>query len=240
MRLPALLFAKTAKARIAQTVRPGQPSHLVEYVNCADVLHLGSEHPVAHEKIREIVASSERIVWVGGGEPLEHPGIAHLVRALASSGHYVFLETNGVLLRCRIHEFQPLPRVFLTVRLDPRRKSEFDLAIEGLRAAHLSGFFTVVHSIVGESSDVSGFDELRALLLGLDLDGWMITARSADQSALALAAEARKQIPSAGWRWFSTRVECTLLGQAKGSELQGVSVMDKPRNDACEESVKVA
>ena len=239
MRLPALLTAITAKALIAQTVRRREASCLLEYVNCADVLHAGSEHPVSHEKIREMVTSPAPLVWIGGSEPLEHPGIAHLVRALAPSGHYIFLDTNGVRLRRRIHEFQPLPRVFLTVRLAPQQKSEFDLAVEGLRAARLSGFFTVAHSLVEERSDLAGFDKLQALLLELGVDGWMITSRSAKESALAQAAEARKQVPSSGWRWFSARVEGSLLAQ-EYRELQDVSVMGKRQTDSCEEGVKVA
>ena len=238
MRLRALLFAKIAKARIAKIVRPGRLGHFIEYVNCADLLHPGSQHPVAHEKIREIIASPAPIVWIGGGEPLEHAGIAHLVRALASSGKCLFLETNGVLLRRRIHEFQPLPRFFLTVRLDARQKSAFELAIEGLRAAHLSGFFTVAHSVVGESSEVAEFDRWGTLFSELDLDGWIMTSRSNDPSVVTQAAEGRKQIPSASWRWFSSEAERALLAQ--DTDGQGVSVMNKPQDGSCEESVNAA
>jgi hypothetical protein len=240
MRFPALLAAKIAKARIVQTFRPAETSRLIEYVNSADVLHSGSGHPVSHEKIREIVASPAPVVWIGGSEPLEHPGIAHLMRALAPSGHYLFLETDGVRLRRRIHEFQPLPHVFLAVRLDARRKSEFDLAIEGLRAARLSGFFTAVHSVAGEGSDTAELERLRALLLELDVDAWLIAAESADAVALQKAAEARAFLPSAGWRYFSSWLERELLAQSQGRESRDIPGGEKPQADSCEESVKVA
>ncbi|HYL86876.1 MAG TPA: radical SAM protein [Candidatus Angelobacter sp.] len=240
MRFPALLTAKIAKARIAQTFRSANQGRLLEYMNAADVLHPGSAHPVSHEKIRDILASRAPILWIGGREPLEHPGIAHLVRALAPTGKYLFLETNGVLLRRRIHEFQPLPRVFLTVCLDARRKTEFDLAVEGLRAARLSGFFTAAHSLVGESDDLVELERLRELLLEWDTDAWLITAESANTAALRKAEQARALVPSAGWRRFSAQVERELLSQAKDSESPEIPLAQKPHPESCAEGVKVA
>ena len=156
IRFPAVLTAKLARARIARAFQSSEPGRLLEFADAAEVLHAGSEHPVSHDKIRSLLASPAPIVWIGGSEPLTHSGIAHLVRALARSGVYLFLETDGLLLRRRIPEFQPLPRVFLTVRPDAKRKSDCDLAMEGLRASRLSGFFTCVHSQVGESSPPGG------------------------------------------------------------------------------------
>jgi len=239
MRFPALLFAKLARARTARGFRSELSERLLTFVDAAEVLHRGSDHPVSHEKIRDILASPAPIIWIGGSEPLDHPGIAHLVRALSPSGHFIFLETNGVFLRRRIHEFQPLPRVFLVVRLDASKKTEFDLGVEGLRAAWLSGFFTAVHSLVNESSDLVELERLRALLLEKDVDGWLITSGSANPAAVARAAERRRLIPSVAWRAFSKRVERE-LAQEKGRELQNLPLTEKPQADACEESVNVA
>jgi hypothetical protein len=240
MRFPALLLAKLTKARIAQVFRHAAASRLLTFVDPAEVLHRGSEHPVSHEKIREIAASAAPVIWIGGSEPLDHPGIAHLVRALGPSGHFIFLETNGVLLRRRIHEFQPLPGVFLVVRLDSRRKDEFDLAVEGLRAARLSGFFTAVHSVVDKGSDLIELERLRTFLIEKDVDGWLITGASADRGVAALAGKSRALIPSWGWRRFSTRVEHERLAQEKGMELQKHSIDAKRRSEDCEESVNAA
>jgi hypothetical protein len=243
MRFPALLFAKLEKARVARIFRlaPARQGGMLAFVDPAEVLHLGSAHPVSHEKIRDIIATAAPAIWIGGSEPLDHPGIAHLVRALAPSGHAIFLETNGVLLRRRVHEFQPLPRVFVVVRLDARRKSEFDFAVEGLRAAGLSGFYTAIHSVVDEGSDVGELERLRDFLLEKDVDGWLITGASAANPAVAArTAEARALIPSAAWRRFSVLVERELLAEKKATESQKLAVGGKPQGEACEESVNVA
>jgi hypothetical protein len=242
MRLPALLTAKSAKVRIARIFRPANHGRLLAFADPAEVLHPGSAHPVSREKIHATIVSSSPVIWIGGSEPLDHPGIAHFVRALTPSRHYIFLESDGALLRRRIHEFQPLPRLFLMVRLDEMESPEFALAAEGLRAARLSGFFTAVHSRVGKNSDLSELDQLRAFLLEteVDVDGWLITAESADGASTARAAEARTRIPSVSWRLFSAQVERELLTHAKSRESHEAPRVEKTYPEAREESVRVA
>jgi molybdenum cofactor biosynthesis enzyme MoaA len=242
MRFPALLLAKSARVWSARIFRAAHDGRLLAFADPAEVLHPGSAHPVSHEKIRDITASSSPVIWIGGSEPLDHPGIAHFVRAITPSGHYIFLETNGTLLRRRIHEFQPLPRIFLTIRLDTMQTPEFALAAEGLRAARLSGFCIAVHSRVGKKADLSELDRLRAFLLEteVDIDGWLITAESADDASAARAVEARTRIPSISWRLFSEQVERELHTHAKSKESHEVPRVEKTYPEAREESVRVA
>src|SRR5258708_21706176 len=114
---PVRLTAELSRARLAQRSRLALNPSPVQFVDSADLLHHDSNHPVSHEKIREVISSRSAAVWIGGSEPLRHPGVAHLVRAITGSGHFGFLETDGTLLRRRIHEFQPVARVFLTLGL---------------------------------------------------------------------------------------------------------------------------
>src|SRR5467141_3694469 len=247
MRFPALLSAKLAKARIAGIFRGARPTPLVDFVDAAEVLHAGSPHPISHERIRGLLVSAAPILWIGGSEPLEHPGIAHLVRAIAQGGRFVFLETCGTLLRRRIHEFQPVPQLFLTIRSDgpsaaPKlhNPGAFELALEGLRAARLSGFFTAVHSPVREDSDVSRLQALSGILSAADVDGWMITAATPGDSASRKAREARNLIPNAPWRWLSGHVERELLAASKTSELHHSPGNEIQPPQACEESIRVS
>src|SRR6267378_5412853 len=179
MRFPLRLTADLALARFAPKSRPAQGAGLVQFVDAAEILHHGSSYPVSHERIREINCGRSPVVWIGGSEPLQHPGISHLVRAVTQTGHFVFLETDGTLLRRRIHEFQPVSRLFLTVRLEPvyleparvetdepRRASSglqpgtSELAVEGIRAARLSGFSICIHVRVSPETEISDAAEL--------------------------------------------------------------------------------
>src|SRR6266581_9265878 len=96
------------------------------------------------------------------------------------SSDLVFLETDGTLLPRRIHEFQPLPQLFLTVRLRSFEDPGSAFAVEGLRAARLCGFFTAVPSPVHLEADLVHLSPLRAFLLKNDVDGWLITAGSSE------------------------------------------------------------
>lgn len=249
MRFPALLSAKLAKARIAGIFRAARPTPLVDFVDAAEVLHAGSAHPISHERIRSLLVSPVPILWIGGSEPLEHPGIAHLVRAIVQRGRFVFLETCGTLLRRRIHEFQPVPQLFLTVRSDGpppsagpklRNPDAFELALDGLRAARLSGFFTAVLSLVREHSDVSPLQALTGILTAAEVDGWMITAATLGDPTSRKAREARNLIPNAQWRWLSGHVERELLSASGTSELHHSPGNHMKPAQACEESIRVS
>jgi MoaA/NifB/PqqE/SkfB family radical SAM enzyme len=248
MRFPALLSAKLAKARIARILRGARQTPFVEFVDAVEVLHSGSAHPISHEKIRSILDSPALVLWIGGSEPLEHPGIAHFVRAVAQTGRFVFLETRGALLRRRIHEFPLAPRLFLTVRIDEpskpagrdiRNSSAFELALEGLRAARLSGFYTAVRSAVREDSNLSKFQDLSNLLANLDVDGWLITAASSGESASRNAAEARKLIPNSQWRRFSAHVEREILSVSKSCEVYDSFRSERQPAQSREEGVHI-
>jgi hypothetical protein len=242
MRLPARLTTKLARVRIAQIFSSAPESSLLYCVDPGAILHPGADAPVSREKMQELITNRAPVVWVGGSEPLRHPGVGHFVRAVARGGHFVFLETDGTLLRRRIHEFPPLPQLFLTVRLRSFEESGSAFAVEGLRAARLSGFFTVIHSPVHEEADLAQLSLLRAFLLKNDVDGWLITAGSSDQAIGRKTAEARILIPGNFWRQFSEDVEGALRSQTPEREWKGAqaSLTATPHPEAGEEGVGIA
>jgi MoaA/NifB/PqqE/SkfB family radical SAM enzyme len=249
MRFPALLSARLARARVAGLFRGAHSAPLIDFLDAAEVLHPGSAHPVSHERIRSILGSPAPILWIGGSEPLEHPGIAHLLRAIVQSGRFVFLETSGTLLRRRIHEFQPAPQLFLTARIDWPSPSvgrdignprAFELALEGIRAARLSGFFTAIRSSVREDSNVSRLQDFSNLLSRLEVDGWLITAATPTDSAVRKASEARKLMANSQWRRFSAHVERGILSASKSCEIRDSLRNENEPAHACEEGVHIS
>jgi len=246
VRLPARLTAKLVKFRIAQVFNSAPAHSLIHCVDAAEVLHPGSDAPVSHEKMQELIANPSPVIWIGGSEPLLHPGIGHFARVIAQSGHFVFLETDGTLLRRRIHEFQPLPQLFLTVRLDSLQSAGSALAVESFRTARLSGFFTVLHSLIHEQPDLVKFSDIRSFIKETDVDGWLITVGCAKEAVARKAVEARGLIRSRFWRQLSERVEEALLSQAQSRELQDApgsdaeSLHPAAHEDAHQEGVEIA
>jgi hypothetical protein len=252
MRFPLLLTADLALARIARKLRLAQGARPVQFVDAAEVLHPDSSHPVSHEKIREIIGSRSPVVWIGGSEPLLHPGVAHLVRAITRNGHFVFLETDGTLLRRRIHEFQPMSRLFLTVRLEAAHleTGTSQLAVEGIRAARLSGFLICGQVRVTPETAVSEAAKLFRLAHSLDVDGCVLSvargeANSANPDAAASLQktwEARKLIGSAWWESFSRLMVPVVSGEgnaARSTEKRASAPVEQASR-ANEEGVKVA
>jgi len=258
MQFPLRLTAYLAMARFAPKAALSRRAGPIQFVDAAEILHHDSSHPVSHERIREINSGRSPVVWIGGSEPLHHAGISHLVRAITQTGHFVFLETDGTLLRRRIHEFQPVPRLFLSVRLEPgvqRDVSEhlgpgaFELAAEGMRAARHSGFLFCVHARIHAETELGAMAGLIQYSLSADVDGIVVTAangasNSADVGAEAVrqkAAEVRKLIGSVWWESFSRMVGPALNNQptaARNTEESGDRLERESRAD--EAGVRIA
>src|SRR4029077_2113217 len=174
------------------------------------------------------------------------------------TGHFVFLETDGTLLRRRIHEFQPVPRLFLTVRLEPAAKSHtpngvgasaFELAVEGIRAARLSGFLVCLCVRIRPATELGEVAQLIQFARSLDVDGIVVTpandaSNSAHPDAAALlrkTEEARKLIASKWWESFSRMVEPVPGGQQSAARNTGESgIRLEQESHADEEGVRIA
>ena len=248
MRFPLRLAADLALKSASRAFRMSGSESSITFIDPAELLHPGSAHPIDREKIQSLVSSKASILWIRGSEPLEHPGVAHLVRAISNSRRFIFLETNAVRLRLRIHEFQPLPNFFFFIRLDfqppepdanPVSSGAHTLALEGIRAAQLSGFFVAAHTVIHRNSNSANLQSLATLIQQRALDGWIITAGQCGEALQRLAEVARALIPSAGWRRFSARVEPELLARSISCESPLAAVDSAPVAEVCEESVKV-
>jgi MoaA/NifB/PqqE/SkfB family radical SAM enzyme len=151
-----------------------------------------------------------------------------------------------------------VPRLFLTVRLEPAAKHHtpnrvrteaFELAVEGIRAARLSGFLVCVHALVRLQTELGETAELIQFARSLDVDGIVITpandgSDSAHPDAAALhrkTEEARKLIGSTWWELFSRMVEPVLSGRqsaARNSAERGICLEQESHVD--DEGVRIA
>src|SRR5262245_63376674 len=58
------------------------------------------------------------IVSICGGEPMIYPEIGALVKGILKRNKHIYLCTNGMFIRKRLHEFRPSTRFFFYVHLD--------------------------------------------------------------------------------------------------------------------------
>jgi len=167
--------------------------------------------------------SRSPILWIAGGEPLDYPEIASFTNALAASGRSVFLETSGVSLKRRLHEFQPSSRFYFTVRFDGfdpdldhlhGHDSAFRAGIEALRMARLAGFFTCAHLVVAPVPAVHPLEKLHAEIAKHGVDGFLITSAVVSPGLAKTVNQLRRRLLSWRWALLSSLVESVALPAA--------------------------
>jgi hypothetical protein len=192
------------------------------------------------------------IFWVGGevqsDEPLLHPVIGRIAAALNKAGRNVFLHTDGLLLRKRIHEFRPDPRLFLTVELAGRADVHdqvvaqpgcFLRVMEGIRAAKLSGFHVCAHVTVNSQTDVCETGELFEYLDNYDVDGFVVSSGGGpvepayDNELREKLEEIRALVRCSRWEYFSSLLEASYAAPRAGKAAVAAAGSDP---NACEET----
>src|SRR5215470_10652693 len=187
----------------------------------------------AADSVRTAAHSTAPVLWIGGTEPLEHAEVGRVAFALNAKGRNVFVHTDGQRLRQRIHEFRPDDRLFLTVELAGReafhdrvtgKPGAFRRAMEGIRAAKLSGFYVCAHVSVTEATEPCETGELFELLDRYDVDGYIVSSGGQRQAASTAAyqeklAELRGFVRCSRWENFSRLLECSYAGRAVQDDL---------------------
>jgi hopanoid biosynthesis associated radical SAM protein HpnH len=123
------------------------------------------------------------IVSICGGEPMMYPQIGELVSGILERNRQIFLCTNGMFLKRRIHEFHPDQRLFFNVHLDGMEKTHdlaveregvFREAVEGIKIAKAAGFLVCTNTTVYKETDMKEIEELFAYLEQFGVDGHQI------------------------------------------------------------------
>jgi hopanoid biosynthesis associated radical SAM protein HpnH len=123
------------------------------------------------------------IVSICGGEPLIYPEIGRLVRGILRRHKHIYLCTNGMFIKKRLHEFKPDRRFFFNVHLDGleethdravERDGVFRAGVEGIRAAKEAGFLVCTNTTIYKETDLAEVDALFAYLTRLGVDGFLL------------------------------------------------------------------
>ena len=138
--------------------------------------------------VEQCIAAMEEcgapVVSICGGEPTIYPELGRLVREILERGRHIYLCTNGMFIRKRLHEFRPTSSFFWNVHLDGMERTHdlcverdgvFREAIEGVKAAKAAGFLVCSNTTVYKETDLNEIAELYAYLHELGVDGYMIS-----------------------------------------------------------------
>ena len=113
------------------------------------------------------------MVSIPGGEPLMHPQIAEIVEGLVARKKYIYLCTNALLLKEKLHLFEPSKYLSISVHMDGQkehhdfsvcREGGYELALDGIRAAVEAGFRVTTNTTLFDGADPNSvrnfFDEM--------------------------------------------------------------------------------
>ena len=147
------------------------------------------------------------MVSLAGGEPLIHPQMPEMVRALLEREYIVFLCTNAILLSRKLDLFEPSPRFSWTIHIDGLherhdatvcRKGVFDKAVAAVREAKRRGFQVTTNTTFFRHDSVEDVRRVLNFLNDeLEVDGMMISPgfaydKAPSPDAFLSASEARK------------------------------------------------
>jgi hopanoid biosynthesis associated radical SAM protein HpnH len=136
------------------------------------------------ECLQAVDEAGTPIVSICGGEPLIYPEIGALVRGILKRRKHIYLCTNGMFIKKRLHEFRPTSRFFFNVHLDGleethdlavERKGVFKAAVEGIVAAKRAGFLVCTNTTIYKETNLDEIDRLFAYLTKLNVDGFMLS-----------------------------------------------------------------
>ncbi len=138
--------------------------------------HVLKSQLTPEECFRAVEEAGAPIVNIPGGEPLLHPQIGEIVEGLIARGKYVYLCTNALLLKEKMHLFKPSKYFTFTVHLDGERdhhdfsvahEGTYDIAVEAMKDAIANGFRVTTNSTLFDGADPGSvrrfFDDMMEL-----------------------------------------------------------------------------
>src|SRR6185437_923842 len=111
--------------------------------------HILKQRMPVDQALAAIEEAGAPMVSIAGGEPLVHPEIDTIAKELIKRKKFVYLCTNGILMKKKLDLFEPSPYFAWVVHLDGmrerhdefvEREGTFDKAVDAIREAQRRGF----------------------------------------------------------------------------------------------------
>jgi hopanoid biosynthesis associated radical SAM protein HpnH len=124
------------------------------------------------------------MVSIPGGEPLMHPDIDKIVEGLIARKKYIYLCTNALLLKEKLHLFKPSKYLSFSVHLDGEKdhhdfsvckEGGFELAVEGVREAVKRGFRVTTNTTLFDGTDPKSVRDFFDEMMELGVEGMMLS-----------------------------------------------------------------
>ncbi len=161
--------------------------------------------------VEECLAAVEEcgapVVSIAGGEPLMHKDMPQIVNGLVKRKKFVYLCTNGLLLKAHLKDYTPSLYFTFSLHLDGNRKRHdavvgrpgvFDTAVDAIRLAHAQGFRCIVNCTLYEGVAAEEIGEFFDFVMSLGAEGITVSPGynypNAKQQGMFLQRSQSKQV----------------------------------------------
>src|SRR6266700_2278484 len=124
------------------------------------------------------------MVSIPGGEPLLHPQIAEIIEGLVARKKYIYLCSNALLLKEKIHLFKPSKYLTFSIHLDGEREHHdlsvcreggYEIAAQGIREALKRGFRVTTNTTLFDGADAKSVRSFFDEMMNAGVEGMMIS-----------------------------------------------------------------
>jgi hopanoid biosynthesis associated radical SAM protein HpnH len=146
--------------------------------------HVLKQNLSPEECFRAVDECGAPMVSIPGGEPLMHPQIAEIVRGLVARRKYIYLCTNALLLKEKIHLFAPSKYLTFSVHMDGQREHHdfsvcreggYNIAFEGMKEALRRGFRVTTNTTLFDGADPNSVRAFFDEMMDLGVEGMMLS-----------------------------------------------------------------
>lgn len=156
-------------------------------IGCSTERHTGklSDRLSVAECLEAVDVCGAPTMSLCGGEPTLYPELPELLAELIKRDKYIYLCTNALLLDKKLFDIvKPDPHLIVNVHLDGMRSTHdtvcaregvFDKAVEMVAESKRRGYYTMTNSTIYQETSMAEIRELCDLLMGLGVDGMLIS-----------------------------------------------------------------
>lgn len=146
--------------------------------------HILKKELSPEECFRAVEECGAPMVSIPGGEPLMHSQIDKIVAGLVARRKYIYLCTNALLLKEKIHLFTPSKYLTFSVHMDGQREHHdfsvcreggYDLALEGVKEALKRGFRVTTNTTLFDGADPNSVRGFFDDMMQLGVEGMMLS-----------------------------------------------------------------
>jgi hopanoid biosynthesis associated radical SAM protein HpnH len=146
--------------------------------------HILKQHLTPEECFRAVEECGVPTVAIPGGEPLMHPQIDEIVKGLVARKKYVYMCTNGLLLKEKLHLFTPSKYLTFSVHMDGQKEHHdlsvckeggYDLALAAIREAVGRGFRVTTNTTIFDGADSKSVRAFFGEMMDAGVEGMMLS-----------------------------------------------------------------